>query len=101
MLEERRLDWWEQWKQEGLREGRLEGRAEGRAEGRVEGRAEGKVEGRLEGEARVLHRLLERRFGPLPTWVDARLARATEEDLVRWSELTLDSTLFLEGLLRS
>jgi predicted transposase YdaD len=89
MLEERRLDWWEQWKQEGLREGRLEGRAEG------------KVEGRLEGEARVLHRLLERRFGPLPTWVDARLARATEEDLVRWSELTLDSTLFLEGLLRS
>jgi flagellar biosynthesis/type III secretory pathway protein FliH len=108
MLEERRLEWWEQWKQEGLREGRLEGKVEGRIEGKTEGRREGKREGMLEGErkgiregeARVLHRLLERRFGRLPAWVDTRLATAAEEDLVRWSELTLDSGRSLEEVLR-
>ncbi len=121
MLEEHRLEWWEQWKQEGWVEGRREGMHEGRLEGILEGRREGTLEGRregllqgraegklagkqqgiLEGEARVLHRLLGHRFGPLPAWVDARLAKATEEDLVRWSELTLDPTLSLEETLRT
>jgi hypothetical protein len=85
MLEERRLDWWEQWKLEGMLEGKLEG----------------KREGILVGEARLLHRLLERRFGCLPTWVEARLAKAVEEDLVQWGERVLDSTVSLEQLLAS
>lgn len=38
----------------------------------------------LEGEARLLRRLLERRFGALPTWVDQHLATASEENLIRW-----------------
>jgi len=96
MLEERRLDWWEQWKQEGLREGLQEGRREGM----IEGTARGKRLGILEGEARVLHRLLERRFAPLPAWIEAGLVQATEEDLVRWSELTLDPSLSLEDVFR-
>jgi hypothetical protein len=73
MLEERRLDWWEQWKLEGI----------------------------LVGEARLLHRLLERRFGSVPTWVEARLAKAVEEDLVRWGERVLDPNASLEQLLTS
>jgi hypothetical protein len=73
MLEERRLDWWEQWRLEGI----------------------------LEGEARLLHRLLERRFGSLPTWVEERLAKALEENLVRWGERLLDPTVSLEQLLAS
>jgi hypothetical protein len=73
MLEERRLDWWEQWKREGM----------------------------LEGEARLLHRLLERRFGSLPTWVETRLAKAVEEDLVQWGERVLDPAVSLEQLLAS
>jgi hypothetical protein len=77
MLEERQLDWWEQWK------------------------LEGKREGILVGEARLLHRLLERRFGSLPTWVEARLAKAAEEDLVRWGERVLDPAMSLEQLLAS
>ena len=72
MLEERRMDWWEQWKHAGM----------------------------LEGEARLLHRILERRFGSLPTWVEATLAKAAEEDLVRWGERVLDPTVSLEQLLR-
>jgi hypothetical protein len=73
MLEERRLDWWEQWKREWM----------------------------LEGEARLLHRLLERRFGSLPTWVETRLAKAVEEDLVQWGERVLDPAVSLEQLLAS
>jgi hypothetical protein len=74
MLEERGMEWWEQWKLEGI----------------------------LVGEARLLHRLLERRFGSLPTWVEARLAKAVEEDLVRWGERVLDPTVSsLEQLLRT
>ena len=53
------------------------------------------------GEARLLHRLLERRFGSLPTWVEARLAKAVEEDLVLWGERVLDPTVSLEQLLAS
>ena len=89
MLEERGMEWWEQWKLEGRREGKLEGKLEG------------KCEGILVGEARLLHRLLERRFGSLPTWVEARLAKAVEEDLVRWGERVLDPTVSLEQLLTS
>jgi hypothetical protein len=85
MLEERRLDWWEQWK----------------LEGKLEGKREGILEGILEGEARLLHHLLERRFGSVPTWVEARLAKAVEEDLVRWGERVLDPTASLEQLLTS
>ena len=81
MLEERGMEWWEQWKLEGI--------------------LEGKREGILVGEARLLHRLLERRFGSLPTWVEARLAKAVEEDLVRWGERVLDPTVSLEQLLTS
>jgi hypothetical protein len=85
MLEERGMEWWEQWEFEGV----------------LEGRREGKLEGILVGEARLLHRLLERRFGSLPTWVEAHLAKGVEEDLVRWGERVLDPTLSLEQILTS
>jgi len=32
-------------------------------------------------EATLLHRLLARRFGPLPDWVEDRLRRASIEEL--------------------
>ncbi len=37
------------------------------------GREEGMQEGRQEGELVLLRRLLEKRFGALPPWADARL----------------------------
>jgi hypothetical protein len=109
MLEERGMEWWEQWKFEGVLEGRREGKLEGMLVGRREGKLEGKLEGMLEGkregilagEARLLHRLLERRFGSLPTWGEARLSKAVEEELVRWGERVLDPTVSLEQLLAS
>lgn len=71
MLTERVLDWTRQWKQEGL--------------------VEGRKEGRKEGEAMILRRLLIRRFGALPTWVDERLAQASTEELETWAERVLDA----------
>jgi hypothetical protein len=47
---------------------------------------EGRVEGRVEGEAALLRRQLVIRFGELESWVEAKLASASEEDLVRLGE---------------
>ena len=55
----------------------------------------------LQGEARLLRRLLERRFGALPTWVDQHLATASEENLIRWGQGILGEKLSLEQLLRT
>jgi hypothetical protein len=48
-------------------------------------------EGRIEGEAALLRRLLTRRFGELPDWVETRLAAAGEDDLVRWADLVIEA----------
>ena len=87
MLAERVKTWTEEWKAEGL----AEGLAEGRRLGAQEGRQAGRREGRQEGEARVLRKLLVRRFGPLPSAVEARLVGAGEADLERWTDRLLDA----------
>lgn len=51
----------------------------------------GRQEGRLEGEARVLGRLLTRRFGALPDWAEQRLAAADELELAAWTDAVLDA----------
>ena len=81
------------------RRGLLAGLQEGRQEGWQEGRQDGRQEGRHEGEAAVLARLLARRFGsPLPVWVQDKLAAASEEELLLWSEQLLDATSLEEAL---
>ena len=54
----------------------------------------GKLEGKLEGEAGVLERLLRRKFGDLPTSIQARLSTATPEQLELWT----DRILFADSL---
>jgi len=80
---------------------RAEGRSEGRTEGRVEGRTEGRAEGRAEGRIEALMRLLNRRFGPLPDHVAARVRTGTPQELDDWTDRiltapTLDA-LFAHG----
>jgi hypothetical protein len=58
---------------------------------RDEGRQEGWQEGRQEGLLRVLSIQLEERFGPLPKDVRARLAAASDEQLVAWAKALLDA----------
>jgi len=52
---------------------------------------QGLQQGRREGEATVVRRLLTRRFGPLPAWVEARLAQASLQDLEQWADRILEA----------
>jgi hypothetical protein len=54
-------------------------------------RAEGEAKGRVEQAARMLVRLLTRRFGAVPEAVHARIDRASLEQLDIWSERVLDA----------
>ncbi len=56
------------------------------------GRQEGLQEGRA-GIQRILRHQLQRRFGELPEWAEARLGSATLEDLESWGERILDAVL--------
>jgi predicted transposase/invertase (TIGR01784 family) len=58
-------------------------------EGHQEGREEGREEGRQQGEARVLLRLITRKFGPPSEAVREQIATADPETLLRWSERIL------------
>jgi predicted transposase/invertase (TIGR01784 family) len=49
------------------------------------------AEGRQEGEQVLLLRQLKRRFGPLPEWVELRLAQAATDQLERWAERVLEA----------
>jgi hypothetical protein len=53
---------------------------EGRSKGKAEGRAEGKAEGVLLATRANLRRLLEKRFGPLPSLLIQRLEATTDID---------------------
>jgi flagellar biosynthesis/type III secretory pathway protein FliH len=61
----------------------------GMRQGIVQGKVEGRVEGRVEGQVRMLHRLLEHRFGALPQWATEKLTCATEQELSAWSDSIL------------
>ena len=54
--------------------------------------------GRVEGASRILRRLLEKRFGPLPAWAGAKLASASDDTLDAWT-LRLDDATLLEHIL--
>lgn len=58
-----------------------------------EGKVEGKALGIAEGRAERLARLLQRRFGPLPGWVETRLREATPAPLDTWADRVFDATL--------
>ena len=55
-------------------------------EARAEGHEQGVAEGRETEAARMLRRLLKRRFGSLPDWADDKISAADTEQLERWGE---------------
>jgi len=63
------------------------------------GLEEGKIEGKVEGELTALRRLLEKRFGNLPAWVDDRLVGRSAAELVELIVRAIDAPT-LEDLLR-
>jgi flagellar biosynthesis/type III secretory pathway protein FliH len=95
MLATRAAEWKQQWLLEGEQKGRLEGEQKGRLEGeqkgRLEGEQKGRVEGEQKGEAKVLLRLLERRFGSVPDAMKDRIAAADVSELDTWIMRVLDA----------
>ena len=55
-------------------------------------RQEGMQQGMQQGEARVLLRLLQRKFGDLPEAIQRRIEQADERTLLEWSERVLTAT---------
>ena len=51
----------------------------------------GRQEGRQEGRMAVVKRLLAKKFGEIPGWVDERLGESDEQELDLWAERTLDA----------
>ena len=71
MLAERVIEWTEEWKEQGLQQGLQRGLQQG--------------------ELLLLKRQLTRRFGALPSWVEAQLAQADRAQLEQWAEMILDA----------
>ncbi|WP_322995283.1 DUF4351 domain-containing protein [Castellaniella sp.] len=68
------------------------GRDKGFAEGQIEGQIEGKIQGSVEGQAKLLLRLIQRRFGPTTDDVAQRIQAATAAQLETWSLNFVDAT---------
>ncbi len=59
--------------------------------GLLEGRKEGIQIGEQKGEAKILTRLLQRRFGAVPDWANEKIAKATSQSLEEWSLRFIDA----------
>ena len=92
MLSTRIEEWEKQFLSKGLRKGLKEGIEKGMEKG-IE-------KGKQLGEASMLCRLLERRYGPLPAWVDDKLSTANSDTLERWGLRFLE-TESLQALFES
>jgi len=75
--------------QKGHQEGYQEGHKKGLQEGHQEGHQEGQQEGQQKEAEQLLRRLLTRRFGLLPEWVEAKLNQADTATLENWAERLL------------
>jgi predicted transposase YdaD len=71
---------------------RREGQQAGEAIGKELGKEQGRELGFTQHAAETLRRLLQRRFGELPTTVQQRIAAATVAELDQWTDRLLDAT---------
>ena len=83
--------------QQGMQEGLQQGMQQGMQQGLQQGLQQGVQQGLQQGEVAVLKRQLCKRFGELPEEVDARLNKATLEQLEIWADRVLDART-LEGV---
>jgi predicted transposase YdaD len=84
--------YYEQGFAEGHAQGEAIGEARGEAIGEARGEAIGKAQGEARGEAKVLLRLLEKRFGVIPTALSQRIFAADVSSIEAWVERAFDAT---------
>ena len=73
----------------GLEQGIERGIEKGLEQGLEKGIERGVQRGVMQGEARIIERLLKKRFGELPAWAGQRLRMATEAELTAWADAVL------------
>lgn len=73
----------------GLEQGIERGIEKGLEQGLEKGIERGVQRGVMQGEARIIERLLKKRFGELPAWASQRLRMATEPELTAWADAVL------------
>jgi len=76
----------------GEKRGEERGEKRGEERGEKRGEERGRQEGKRMAEIAILRRLLEKRFSPLPEWVNPRLEHASTEQLEVWSLRILDAS---------
>jgi predicted transposase/invertase (TIGR01784 family) len=65
---------------------------QGIEQGVAKGREEGREQGRDDERRRILSRILTKRFGAVPSQVQARVDAASPEDLERWADRAIDAS---------
>ena len=76
---------------QGLSQGIEQGLSQGIAQGRNEGIEQGRNEGLTKGLAIALEKFLLRRFGPVPSALEARIAAASADQIELWIENALSA----------
>jgi len=90
----------ERYTQLGEQRGIQIGKQQGEQRGIQIGKQQGEQQGEQRGNAMMLRRLLEKRFGNLPLWVNSRLEQASVQELEQWSLLLFDA-VSLEDVFKS
>jgi predicted transposase YdaD len=83
-------------RQEAIKEGIAQGLAKGLAKGIAKGIAKGVAAGEARGQAAVVLRLLQKKFGPLPSDLVTRVQSADRADLDRFADLVLTAKTLAE-----
>jgi len=65
-------------------------------EATMKGVNQGRQEGRQEGLVKAVALLIQMRFGSVPTWAQARLDNASEEQLIGWTGAILTAASLQE-----
>ena len=65
---------------------------------REQGREQGRRQGEETGMAKLLHRQIEQRFGPLPEWADARIRGASGAEREQWAGNVLTASTLESAL---
>lgn len=64
---------------------------QGREQGLEQGLEQGREQGLEQGMAKILRRLVEERFGPLPDWANARIQGASPAEIERWASKVISA----------
>ncbi|MCC6344791.1 MAG: hypothetical protein IT166_21500 [Bryobacterales bacterium] len=85
-----------EWLAEIFHQGEVKGIEQGMVRGIEQGMVRGLLQGRTEAARRMLSKLVEKRFGPMPMELALRIGSADLETIERWSLRLMDASTAAE-----